>query len=486
MDFGIYPPEINSGRMYTGPGSGPMMAAAQAWGSLADELYTAASGYQSVVSELTDGAWSGPSSASMSAAAGSYVEWLSATAAQAEQTAAQARAAAAGYEAAFAMTVPPPEIAANRSLLAVLVATNFFGHNTPAIAATEAQYAEMWAQDAVAMYGYAGSSAAATVLTPFTSPDQNTDPGGTASQAAAVSQAAGTSAGNVQSTISTVPQALSAAARRTGPIEPAELPERGVRPDNIFFGAPGALASFSDRPAGAAGDHRSSIRDWRLPDRCQYRQVHQRLGRAKRSGRATRRRAGRTFPATLSNVPPGVAPWSASMGEANMVGGLSVPSGWTVAAPEIRSVAKASPLTSPGAAAAPATEAASANTFNQMGLAGMAGQAMAGPPAAIDSQDSGKPVTHARLAARGPGAAADDEVEADARAEDRRHRSRGRHTRNHPAPRRGTSDRGGVQEAEEASARNLDRAPPVGLSSPAARPISRLSTARCRPGCRAH
>ena len=43
MDFGIYPPEINSGRMYTGPGSGPMLAAAQAWGSLADELYTAAS-----------------------------------------------------------------------------------------------------------------------------------------------------------------------------------------------------------------------------------------------------------------------------------------------------------------------------------------------------------------------------------------------------------------------------------------------------------
>ena len=40
MDFGIYPPEINSGRMYTGPGSGPMLAAAQAWGALADELYS--------------------------------------------------------------------------------------------------------------------------------------------------------------------------------------------------------------------------------------------------------------------------------------------------------------------------------------------------------------------------------------------------------------------------------------------------------------
>ncbi|WP_140908204.1 PPE domain-containing protein, partial [Mycobacterium tuberculosis] len=28
MDFGALPPEINSGRMYCGPGSGPMLAAA--------------------------------------------------------------------------------------------------------------------------------------------------------------------------------------------------------------------------------------------------------------------------------------------------------------------------------------------------------------------------------------------------------------------------------------------------------------------------
>lgn len=33
------------------------------------------------------------------------------------------------------------------------VATNILGQNTPAIAATETQYAEMWAQDAAAMYG---------------------------------------------------------------------------------------------------------------------------------------------------------------------------------------------------------------------------------------------------------------------------------------------------------------------------------------------
>jgi PPE-repeat protein len=39
MDYGILPPEINSSRMYTGPGSGPMLAAAEAWESVAAELH---------------------------------------------------------------------------------------------------------------------------------------------------------------------------------------------------------------------------------------------------------------------------------------------------------------------------------------------------------------------------------------------------------------------------------------------------------------
>jgi PPE-repeat protein len=35
LDFAALPPEINSARMYTGPGSGPMLAAASAWHGLA-------------------------------------------------------------------------------------------------------------------------------------------------------------------------------------------------------------------------------------------------------------------------------------------------------------------------------------------------------------------------------------------------------------------------------------------------------------------
>jgi len=167
-----------------------MMAAASAWDALAAEVDTAATGYDSVVSELTSAPWVGPASASMVSAVTPYVSWLSAVATQAEETADQARAAAAAYEAAFMMTVPPPVIAANRALLMALVATNFFGQNTPAIMATEAQYMEMWAQDAAAMYGYSASSTTASALTPFDPPPQTTTPDGTARQAAAVAQAA--------------------------------------------------------------------------------------------------------------------------------------------------------------------------------------------------------------------------------------------------------------------------------------------------------
>ncbi|MGH3562236.1 MAG: PPE family protein, partial [Mycobacterium sp.] len=194
MDFALLPPEINSARMYAGPGSGSLLAAAAAWDGLAAELGSAATSYQSVVSGLT-GQWLGPASMAMSTAATPYVAWMNTTAAQAEQAATQAKAAATAYETAFVMTVPPPVIAANRAQLAALVATNFLGQNTPAIAATEAHYREMWAQDAAAMYGYAANSATAAQVTSFTPPPQNTNPAGLAGQANAVAQALSVSAG---------------------------------------------------------------------------------------------------------------------------------------------------------------------------------------------------------------------------------------------------------------------------------------------------
>jgi PPE-repeat protein len=197
FDFAARPPEINSGLMYAGAGSGPLLAAAGAWDAVSAEAGVAASGYQSVISELTSSPWVGPSSRAMLAAVAPYITWLSAVADQAEQTATQAQAAAASFETAFAMTVPPPVIAANRVLLANLIATNFFGQNTPAIAATEAQYMEMWAQDATAMYGYAASSAVASDLAPVPQAPNTTTPDADSNQAQAVSNALEQPAGNV-------------------------------------------------------------------------------------------------------------------------------------------------------------------------------------------------------------------------------------------------------------------------------------------------
>jgi len=203
------PPEVNSGRMYTGPGPGPMLAAAEAWDGLAADLGFTSSGYAATLTELTSGNWIGPASTAMMAAVTPYVNWLSTTAAQAEETANQARAAAAAYEAAFAMTVPPPAIAANRALLMALIATNFFGQNTPAIMATEALYVEMWAQDAAAMYGYAGASSAASQVTPFAAPPQTATDDGSSNQADAVAKAAATPASQaatvVQNAVASAP-----------------------------------------------------------------------------------------------------------------------------------------------------------------------------------------------------------------------------------------------------------------------------------------
>ncbi len=303
MDFGALPPEINSGRMYSGPGSGPMLTAAAGWDKLSGELYSAAASYSSVVSGLTDGSWQGPASASMAAAAATYVAWMGTAATQAEETANQARAAAAAYEAAFAATVPPPVIAANRAQLATLVATNFLGINTPAIMATEAHYAEMWAQDAAAMYGYAGSSAAAATLTPFTAPQQNTNPGGLAAQGAAVTNSNGTSAGTsietiIQKILDNINKALEPDVVNSGISAYATIP-------SIILSALSSLSSGTSNSAATAADATVAA----LTD------VGAGLSKVASSlGSVTAAQAGGAV--------------SASIGRAATVGALSVPSTW--------------------------------------------------------------------------------------------------------------------------------------------------------------
>jgi len=389
MDFAMLPPEVNSGRMYAGPGSGPMLAAATAWDGLAAELQSTAASYGSAISELTGGLWLGPSSASMAAAAAPYLDWMTSAAGQAEQTATQAKAAAAAYEAAFAMTVPPAMIAANRTLLTALIATNVLGQNTAAIAATETDYAEMWAQDAAAMYGYASQSTVATKVTPFTPPAPATNPGGVAGQADAVEQAASTSAGTAQTIMSSgrqlmsaVPQALQGLAQ---PLQATTPPSALSSLTSLFTPAIAALG-FAQGSAGlgvGAGGLGYAVSQWpSSADRqntiiSQLDTIVNRLGAAPAGGSGAGALVSSGWAGPSAS---GAGSVSAGIGQAGLVGPLSVPQGWATAAPAIRPVAAVFPITA--ADAGPEIAAGSSgNLFADMALAGATGRAVAGTAA---------------------------------------------------------------------------------------------------------
>src|SRR3984957_6228594 len=241
FDFAARPPEINSGLIYSGAGAGPLMAAASSFSNLSSELTSNAASYESVISQLTGSEWTGPSSEAMSAAAQPYITWLDTTSAQLQVAATQATASAAAYEAAFAASIPPPVILANRTTLATLVATNILGQNTPAIAANEAMYGEFWAQDAAAMYGYAASaSAASSTLTPLTPPAQTTNPAGQGQQSAAVGNAVGSNGTNatLNNSLGGLQNAASSAANPAAALPAQDTVGSVLSALNGLFGAP--------------------------------------------------------------------------------------------------------------------------------------------------------------------------------------------------------------------------------------------------------
>jgi PPE-repeat protein len=353
------PPEFNSILMYTGAGPMPMLAAAAAWDTLATELSSTAASFGSVLSGLS-GAWTGPASVAMAAAAARYVTWLSTTAGQAEQTAADAKAAVAAYEAAFAMTVPPPVIAANRALLMLLVATNFFGQNAPAIAATEAHYMEMWAQDATAMYTYAGStSAVMSALPVFTDPPVMTTGTAPANALAAAAQSA------LTGTQSAVQHAVTASSSLM-PAAPQALPSTTTSSNSALSSlfSPQALSALSALTM-TAYPALMAARIGLLP-------LSSLMSRALTTGVAPALAQGvgsgvRMLP-VASGMAGGLGSWgggvasaglrgsesmvSASLGRAATVGVLSVPRGWPAPAPAALSKAVAA-LPTTGIEAAP-------------------------------------------------------------------------------------------------------------------------------------
>jgi PPE-repeat protein len=316
--FTWLPPEINSALMFAGAGSGPLHMAASAWDGLASDLSRAASSFDSVISGLTSGLWSGPASASMVAAAVPYVGWLSAAAGQAEAAAAQARAAATAFEAAQAATVLPTAVTANRVSLTLLIATNFFGQNLPAIAMNELEYLEMWAQDVAAMVGYhAGATSVASTLPSFSVPPASL-PGLGNVVSSAVPSVSGLFQGGlmglaseVQTALSAIPGALNGAVSEVSSLSSSmpvsqlvSVAQVGMYPASMLVSPMMSLAQGANT-AGLAGSAATGLAD-----------VPKFVGSAAPQMQALGGGAG------------GLGSVAGGLGKARLVGAVSVPPTW--------------------------------------------------------------------------------------------------------------------------------------------------------------
>jgi PPE-repeat protein len=370
VDYGALPPEINSGRIWGGPGSASLAASAAAWQALAADMGSAGAAMQAVIEALTSGSWMGPTSITMAAAAAPYVVWMLAVAGQCQEAAAAAGQAAMAFEAAHAGVVPPPEIEENRTRLAALIATNFpFNQNAAAIAATEADYDRMWSQDATVLYGYSADAAGITgSLIPFMPPAPTADPSGFAAQAAAVAQASGQAAGNAGQQAATAGQEASAMPGGMGANEMLSMGPQLIStiPQVLQGFAQPAMGGLS-APMQGLGQFGSLLSPF--------------MGMISNPGLTGALGAGApaltnaAAPALSGGLGGGVGGGgiSAGLGGAPRMGGLSVPATWAASAQS--GGASGAPLSVTGSAAGSAAPA-SAGGMGGMGGAPMA--AMAG------------------------------------------------------------------------------------------------------------
>ena len=384
FDFAAQPPELISAKIYSGPGTSSLQSAATAWEGLAGELQSTAANYQSVISGLVSGDWTGPSSETAAAAAAPYISWLSTTAAQAEQTASQARAAASAYETALAATVPPAEIAVNRTQLLSLLQTNILGQNNASIAALEAEYAQFWAQDVAAVTGYAGSSQAATTgLGSFTEAPQTTNDTGQATQAATTAAAATTPSESILEQIEADATnflnqvtALNADYTKFFTTALGSIPGGSTLATTwtnmySFISGAGSQATWTNVVNSTTGMGISQWKNFFI-----YQPWSHGVGLGSLNG-------GLSSPGHAA-AGLGARAASAALGSAQTVGKLSVPPSWAGATPAIRLAATSLPDGAFAATAAPTMEVP-LSALNQASLGSLAGGALGSPASRVVS-----------------------------------------------------------------------------------------------------
>lgn len=334
MSWAATPPEVISGEIYAGAGAGPLTAAATALHSLASELETTATGWTNQIATWTAAnGWTGTGAAAATAAAETYISWLNTTATEVTTAATQAAASAAAFTTAYGSVVSPALIATNRAAYAAALAAMPFSATT--VATLEAQYETYWAQDVAAMGVYQSTSLANSALPALVGPDGSVNGISTASDTAGTAAAADPASSTLSDLFNAydgfvgtpaVSNAINGAVNTTAWWIGNTIPT-AVSLGHTLGGVP-SIAVSDVAPADGAGITEGLM-----------------VGSVSGGG------MGMGGAGTLAG-----AASSASVGEAQMIGKLSVPPGWSAAATPATLASSTAPLEGSGWTAAAEAE----------------------------------------------------------------------------------------------------------------------------------
>jgi len=218
-DAAAFTPEINYQLMTSGDLGASLMSAAAAHQSLADMLIAEMIQMGFNTSSTAAVSWQGPGGQMMVMSAGEFITILEAASLWIQTASQQALEVVAAHQAAVQAMIPAEVAITNRVTQFGLVATNFFGQNTPGINALDAQYGEFWIQNAGqrSVYGSVVSMALGLLSTPAPLSPTAPNPAGPAVGVAEAAAQAGAqsgvqAAGQTMTTAADAPVAGGAAA----------------------------------------------------------------------------------------------------------------------------------------------------------------------------------------------------------------------------------------------------------------------------------
>jgi PPE-repeat protein len=160
------PPEVITGRLMSGAGAAPMIAASA-------EYTAAAAAYEASIDRLVaqlsylSATWQGEASMAMQRAVIQFIVWMRMLQTQVMLAATRTESQAAAFTEAYTTMAQMFEIVENRVTTQILYWTNFMGFNTIPIGIREGQYQQMWAQDVAVQTNYLAQTMANTTYEPF-------------------------------------------------------------------------------------------------------------------------------------------------------------------------------------------------------------------------------------------------------------------------------------------------------------------------------